>query len=584
MKRCPTCNRVETDETLKFCRVDGATLIDDTSLTDESSATRVLPGSRTGEQAVHTTPPQATTSALDAGARSKAQTGELKQGRSESKVNYVVGGIKQHKIAAVIVLAALVLGGVGVAAYMHARNSEVAIDSIAVLPFVNQNRDADTEYLSDGLTESIINSLTQLPSLRVSPRSSVFQYKGKDIDPLKAARDLGVRAVLTGRMLQRGDNLLVSAELLDVRDNKQLWGEQYNRKVADALAVQQEISREISERLRTKLSGEEQKQLTKRDTTSAEAYQSYLRGRYYWNKRTAENLRKAMEQFQQAADKDPNYALAYVGLSDCYGLLVEYAGAPASETISKSKAFAERALQLDPSLAEAHTSLAWSYCFSWQWDEAEKEFKRALELNPNYPTAHQWYSLMLRDEGRFDESMFEIKRAHELDPLSLIIGQNLAQDYLLIRGDVNAAAEEVRRVVDLDPNYPRGHEVLGWVYLKQGRNSEAIAELQKAVSSGKDRRTLSSLGYAYAISGKRAEALSALKEIEAKYERHEALGQDVAAVYAGLGDKDQVFAWLEKDFQGRVGTLSRIRWELPFESLRSDPRYADLLRRMGLQP
>jgi len=501
-----------------------------------------------------------------------------------SSAEYIVSGIKQHKLAAVIAIVVLAVGIVGLTAYLRARNTEVAIDSIAVLPFVNQNRDPDTEYLSDGLTESIINSLTQLPSLRVSPRSTVFQYKGKDTDPLKVGHDLGVRAVVTGRLLQRGDSLMVSAELLDVRDNKQLWGEQYNRKVADALAVQQEISREISERLRIKLSGEEQKQLKKRDTSSPEAYQSYLRGRYYWNKRTAENLRKAMEQFQRAADDDPNYALAYVGLSDCYGLLVEYAGTSASETTPKAKAFAQRALQLDPTLAEAHTSLAWSYFSSWQWHEAESEFKRAIELNPNYPTAHQWYSLMLRDEGRFDEAVSEMKRAQELDPLALTSSLNVAQNYLLLRGDVNAALEEVRRVVDLDPNYPRGHELLGWIYLKQGRNSEAIAELQKAVSFGSDRRTFGSLGYAYGISGKRAEAESMLKEVQAKYERHEALGQDVAAVYAGLGDKDHVFTWLEKDFQGRVGPLSRIRWVLLFESIRNDPRYADLLRRMGLQP
>jgi TolB-like protein/Tfp pilus assembly protein PilF len=466
--------------------------------------------------------------------------------------------------------------------YLHARNTEVAIDSIAVLPFVNQNRDPDTEYLSDGLTESIINSLTQLPNLRVIPSASAFRYKGKEIDPLAAGKELGVRAILTGRMMQRGDNLTISAALVDVRDNKQLWGEQYNRRVADALAVQQEISREISERLRTKLSGEEQKRLTRRDTSNPEAYAFYLKGRYYWNKRTADNLRKAMEQFQQAADKDPNYALAYVGLADCYGLLVEYAGASATESMSKSRAFAERALQLDDSLAEAHTSLGWSYYLAWRWDEAEKEFKRAIELNPNYPTAHQWYSLLLRDEGRFDQSVVEIKRAQELDPLSLIIGQNVAQDYLLLRGDVNSALEQVRRIIELDPSYPRGHEVLGWVYLKQGRNSEAIAELRKAVSSGNDRRPLSSLGYGYAISGRRAEALSVLKELQAKYEQHEALGQDVAAVYAGLGDEDQAFLWLEKDFHDRTGTLSRIRWLLPFESLRSDPRYADLLRRMGL--
>lgn len=280
-----------------------------------------------------------------------------------SSAEYIVSEIKQHKLAVVMALLVAALGVVGLAAYLHARNTEVTIDSIACLPFVNQNRDPDTEYLSDGLTESIINSLTQLPSLRVSPRSSVFQYKGKDIDPLKAAHDLGVRAVLTGRLLQRGDSLMVSVELLDARENKQLWGEQYNRKVADALAVQQEISREISERLRNKLSGEEQRQLTRRDTSDPEAYQFYLKGRYYWNKRTAENLRKAMEQFQQAADKDPNYALAYVGLADCYSLLEQYTGLPASETLPKARAAVLRALQIDDSLAERTPPSDLSICF-----------------------------------------------------------------------------------------------------------------------------------------------------------------------------------------------------------------------------
>jgi serine/threonine protein kinase/tetratricopeptide (TPR) repeat protein len=499
-----------------------------------------------------------------------------------SSAEYIVTGIKQHKLATVIVLAALVLGGVGLAAYLHARNTEVAIDSIAVLPFLNQNREPETEYLSDGLTESIINNLAQLPNLRVIPTASAFRYKGKDIDPLAAGKQLGVRAILTGRMMQRGDNLIISAALVDVRDNKQLWGEQYNRKVADALAVQQEISREISERLRTKLSGEEQRQLIKRDTRNPEAYAFYLRGRYYWNKRTAENVRKAMEQFQQAADKDPNYALAYVGLADCYLLLELYVGTPASETLPKTKAFAERALQLDDSLAEAHTSLAYAYDGLWQWEKAEQEFKRALELNPSYPTAHQWYCLFLLGEGRFDEGLAEARRAQELDPLSLVIGQIVAIAYLA-RGDVNSSIEQSRKVIDLDPNYARGHEGLGLAYLKQGNFSEAIAELLKAVElSKRERRPLSELGYVYAISGKRTEALAILKELGAKYERHEALGADFASVYAGLGDKDQAFAWLEKDFQARSGLLSRTRWWVSFESLRSDPRYADLLRRMGL--
>jgi len=500
-----------------------------------------------------------------------------------SSAEYIVSGIKQHKLGAVIGLLVLIGSAVGLGLYLHARNTQVAIDSIAVLPFENQNRDPDTEYLSDGLTESIINSLTQLPSLRVSPRSSVFQYKGKDIDPLKAARDLGVRAVLTGRMLQRGDNLMVSVELLDVRDNKQLWGEQYNRKVADALAVQQEISREISERLRTKLSSEEQRQLTRRDTSNPEAYGFYLKGRYYWNKRTADNIRKAIEQFQQAADKDPNYALPYVGLADCYSILEVYLGTPASETLPKARAFAERALQLDNSLAEAHASLGYTYDGLWQWENAEGEFKRALGLNPSYPTAHHWYSLLLLDKGQFDEALTEARRAQELDPLSLVIGQNVAQA-CLARADVNSSIEQARKVIDLDPRYSRGHSQLGLAYLKQGNYSEAIVELQKAVDlpSERDRFSSSSLGYAYGVTGRRAEALAILKELEAKYERHEVLGQDLAAIYAGLGDKDQAFAWIEKDFQAHSGLLARTRWQLPFESLRSDARFADLLRRMGL--
>jgi TolB-like protein/Tfp pilus assembly protein PilF len=480
-----------------------------------------------------------------------------------------------------VVIAVVVAGYVF---YRHGRDTEVAIDSIAVLPFENQTHDPDSEYLSDGVTESIMNNLAQLPNLRVSPRSTVFRYKGKETDALAIGKELGVRAVLTGRLLQRGDSLTISTELLDVRDNKQVWGEQYNRKLADALAVQQEISREITDRLRLKLSGEEQRQLTRRDTANPEGYQFYLKGRYYWNKRTTENLKKAIEQFQQAADKDPNYALAYVGLADCYSLLEIYAGTPAGDTLVKAKAFAQRALQLDGSLAEAHTSLAFADTSLWQWEEAEAEFKRAIKLDPNYPTAHQWYSTLLRGMGRLEESLAETKRAQQLDPLSLIIGQNLAMGYLSL-GDVTSSIEQSKRVIDLDPSFPRGHWALGLAYLKQGRRSEGIAELQKAVDlSEGERELLSHLGYGYAISGKGAAALAILKELQEKYHKHEALAQDVAAIYAGLGDKDQAFAWLEKDFESSSGQLARVRWELPFESLYSDPRFADLLRRMGLKP
>jgi TolB-like protein/cytochrome c-type biogenesis protein CcmH/NrfG len=467
--------------------------------------------------------------------------------------------------------------------YWRGRTTEATIESIAVLPFDNQNRDPELDYLSDGITESLINKLAQLPGLRVVPRTTVFRYKGNQKDAMTVGNELGVRAVLVGRLLKRGDDLIVSAEFIDVRENKQIWGEQYTRSVSDALAVQQEISRKISERLRPALSGEAHRQLATRDTTNPEAYQFYLKGRYYWNKRTAENLKKAMEQFQYAADKDPNYALAYSGLADCYVLLPEYVGSPSAESIPKAIAFAQRALQFDDSLAAAHTSLGYAYENVWQWQESEKEFLRAIELDPNYPTAHHWYALLLRDTGKVDQAIVELKRAQELDPLSRVIGQTLASAYIT-KGDVNNAVEEARRVIELDPNYPRAHDQLGLALLKQGKHEEAMAELRKAVelSQNHDRRTLSSLGFGYAVTGNRAEALTIIQELEQRYAKQEVLGRDVAAVYAGLGDKDQALAWIEKDFQARSGALARMRKEIQFESLQNDPRFIDLFRRMGL--
>ena len=498
------------------------------------------------------------------------------------------GSQKQRRkapvIVGVVVSAVLIAGIYALVSHFRAVGGGVVINSIAVLPFANQSGDPDTEYLSDGLTESITNSLSQLSNLKVIPSTSVAHYKTKGVEAIAAGKELGVRAILTGKILQRGDNLTVSAALIDVQDNKQLWGDQYTRKVADALSVQQEISREISERLRTKLSNEDQKQLIRRDTTNAEAYGFYLKGRYYWNKRTAENLRKAMEQFQLATDKDPNYALAYVGLADCYVVLGDYTGTPTSETIPHAKAFAERALQLDASLAEGHATLGFVAQNLWQWQTAEEHFKRAINLNPNYATAHQWYSLSLLEMGRFAEALTEIKHAQELDPISVIISNNVANDYLAL-GDLNSSMEQSKRLIDLDPNYPRGHEALGSAYLKQHRYPEAIAELLKAINlSPTDSVLQRDLGFTYGVSGKRAEALNILNQLQALYEKQEAFGADVAGVYAGLGDKDKAFEWLEKDYQARNGRLARVRWNTPFDPLRSDPRYADLLRRMGLEP
>ena len=497
---------------------------------------------------------------------------------------------KSHAWIYVVIVGVLLSVGLFFVGRYTAQNTTSAVrtespaKSIAVLPFDNATRNADTEYLSDGISEALINSLTELQQLKVIARSTAFRYKGKQIDPQGVGRELNVRTVLMGVVRQVGDRLNVQVDLVDATTGAQLWGQEYERKLADVLAVKQALVREVTEKLRLKLTGEQQQRLTQRDTTNPEAYQFYLRGRYYWNKRTAENLRKAMEQFQQAADRDPNYALAYVGLSDSYVLLENYAGTPANETLPKAKAFAERALQIDNSLAEAHTSLGYVYNNLWQWKEAEDEFKRAIELNPNYPTAHHWYSLYLLDAGRVAEAKAEIKRAHELDPLSLIIGTTVTYAYLA-EGDATFATAQSKKVVELDPNFPRGHEYLGLAYLEQGRYPEAIAELQKAVElSGRERWPLRDLGYGYAISGKRAEAQAVIKELVGKYEKGHAIGQDLAAVYAGLGDKDQAFAWLEKDFQTRSGLLGWTRWTPAFESLRSDPRFSELLRRIGLQP
>jgi len=450
-----------------------------------------------------------------------------------------------------------------------------------VLPFVNQNHEPDSEYLSDGVTESIINSLTQLPNLKVIARSSVFRYKGKESDPLTAGKELGVRAVLTGRILQRGDNLTISTELIDVRDNKQLWGEQYSEKISDLLSVQREIASKITANLRLKLSGEQQNLVAKHYTDNPEAYQLYLKGRFYWNKRSADGFKKASEQFQQAVDKDPSFALAYVGLADSYSVMEQYGGVPSSEALPKARAAVVRALQIDDSLAEAHASLGLINEHSWQLADAEKEYKRAIELNPNYPTVHHWYALLLAVTGR--DGMAEAKRAQQLDPLSAVIAANVGNHYY-VRGDLNAASEEYKKAIELNPNLGLARSFLGLTYLKQGREQEAMVELQKGVeATGRASQELGALGYGYGVMGKRAEAVAVLRELEEKYARRESPGLYLAEVYAGLGEKDQAFAWLEKDFQARSSLLNLLNF-FPLDPLRDDPRYADLLRRVGLRP
>jgi serine/threonine-protein kinase len=455
------------------------------------------------------------------------------------------------------------------------------IESIAVMPFTNESGNTDTEYLSDGMTETLIKSLSNLPNLNVKPRSSVFRYKGKDTDLRTIAGELNVQAILNGHVVQRDDALTLNLELIDVQRDSVIWTEQYSRKTSELVSLQSDIARDVLSELETKLSGTDLQKVTKSYTNNNEAFQLYLKGRFYWNRRTAENLKKAIEQFRAAADLDPNYALAFVGLADSYALLEQYTGAAPSETLPQARNYAELALRIDDSLAEAHTSLGFVFYSLWKWAEAEKEFKRAIELNPKYPTAHHWYYVYLREMGRYDEALAEIKRAQKLDPMSLVINVSLTRAYLLT-GDVNSFIEQTKRIMELHPNYAPNYSYLGLAYVKQGRHAEAIAEARKAVELERSSLNLSLLGYINAVSGKHLEAKAILKELEERHARREALGREVAAVYAGLGKNDPAFAWLERDFNVRSGELAAMTATPMFDSLRKDPRYADLLQRMDL--
>ncbi|MDQ3665478.1 MAG: protein kinase [Acidobacteriota bacterium] len=500
-----------------------------------------------------------------------------------SSAKYVVSGIKQHKLAVAFAALLLVVVGVGIALFLRARNTEAAIESIAVLPFENKSGNADSEYLSDGLAESLIYRLSQLSNLKVSPRSSVFRYKGQEIDVEKAGKELGVDVVMSGRLIQRGDNLTISVDLIDVRNNRTLWGEQFERKMSDLLATQREIASAITEKLQVRLSGNDTKGITKRYTDDNEAYQLYLKGRFYWNKRTAENIKKAIELLQSATEKDPNFALAYAGLADCYVVASTYTGERASETMPQAKTYARKAIELDPTLAEPHASLGLvTWFLDWKKDEAEKEFKRAIELNPNYPTAHHWYSRHLRGVGRSDEGFKEIKRAEELDPLSLIFINNVAESYV-DHGDLDSADKEFQRMMELDPNFWAAYQTLVWIKVKQEKYEEALAAAQKSIElSNRSNAALGQLGHVYGRLGRTSEAEAIIKELEEKFANKIADGKDLAVVYAGLDDKDKAFDWLEKAFQYRSFHLTGMKIEPLLAPLHNDPRWSDLLRRVGL--
>ena len=478
----------------------------------------------------------------------------------------------------------LILGG-AIYAYLSFFGKHQSIDSIAVLPFTNAGADSSTEYLSDGITESLINTLSQLTDLSVKSRSSVFRYKGKEIDPQKAGKELGVKAVLAGRVSQRGDDLQISAELVDVSNDNQIWGGQYKKKLADILAVQAAISKEISQNLSLKLGGDDEKKLAKHSTENTEAYQLYLKGRFHWNKRTADHLRQAVDYFNQAIEKDPGYALAYAGLASTYAILPEYSGLPAKDYIPRTDAAAKKAIDLDPTLAEPHAALGMiKYAHQWDWAGAETELKRAIELNPNYPTSHHWYSICLRQQGKFEEGYSEIKRAQELDPLSPIINVNVAEALYVMQHD-DQAIEQYQKTLELDPNFPGVYLNLAVLYAEQRKFDEAIRELEKVrqIVGSENPYGLGLLGYVYAMAGKKEDAKSILHQLLDLSRQGYTLSVETAVVYAGLNDIDKAFEWLGKGYDEQNTGLGYLKIGHVWDNLHSDARYTALLKKIGLQ-
>lgn len=534
MKCCPTCQRTYPDATLNFCRFDGATLLLDGSSPDAVQSTLFLP---------------------------VPHSSDLRTTESLPSSSTLLSNPTQP---------------------LRKRTSRKAIDSLAVLPFANSSSDPEFEYLADGMTESIINNLSQIPKLRVMARSTVFQYKNRTVELQAVGQELNVRAVLVGRVLKKRRDLIVGMELVDLLDGSQLWSEQYQTKMSDIIETQEEIARQVTEKLRLKLSNKNRRQLGKRYTDNTEAYQLYLKGRYSWNKRTEEGLLKAVEFFEQAIKKDPQYALAYTGLADTYTMLSVYGGLEPGEAYSKAREAAIRALEIDDKLAEAHTSLAGvKEYYEWDFAGAARKYRRAVKLNPSYSVAHHWYSHHLMAMGHFEEAIGEINLAHKLDPLSLSINVSVGLAFYWGHQFERAAAQ-FNKTLELDSSFALAHLLLGQTYGQQGKHDAAIEELQKARALDETPQVNAILSHAYALSGRRDEAEHLLSELDTLSDRKYVPSYFIAAIYAALDKPDEAFRWLERAFDEHSAWLVWLKVDPKLDALHSDRRFADLLRLIGL--
>ena len=542
-----------------YCLEDGARLLGESSSPDEPATAIQIPQEADPPTRILTSP-------ADTPPRDAAN-------RTRDRLLRAAGALA---LMAVVAIGAYIYNG---------RESSKQISSIAVLPFQNRGDDADTQYLSEGLAESLIYRLSQLPDLKVSPTSTVFRYEGREVDPVAVGKELGVNAVLSGRIVQHGEKLTISVNLVDIRNDRLLWGEQYDRTMSELLSTQREIAREIVEKLRLKVSPDE-KGLTKSYTESNQAYQMYLKGRFYWNKRTDESMHRSIDYYKQAIEADPAFALAYSGLADTYNLISAPEAGGGSESpndvLPKAKAAATRALEIDPDLAEAHVSLAHSlYYYDRDFPGAEREFKKAIELDPRYAVGHHWYAVFLTVSGRFDEALAEIRRAQELDPLSLSINAWVGW-ILSLAGQNEQALEQLLKTKEMDPTFRITLHRLALVYADQGMFDKAIAEAKELSRVSDGRLGTLTLAYIYAQAGMRREALEQVNSRIEMSKNSFVSPASIGMVYALLGDKDTAFKWLERANDEHDLLVLRVKHDPRFRSLRGDPRLDDLMRRMRL--
>ena len=575
MKRCPQCKRVESDNSLAFCRVDGTALIQD-SLNEDSGTIRFNSAPVAGDTPTSVFLPTLT----DPGIRPVKQTTVLPTQHANENENENTRPLpKQKPWLGIVALVALITVTVIVGGYFYSRaNKAKSIESIAVMPFVNGTTNADIEYLSDGMTETLISSLSQLPNLNVKPRSSVFRYKGMETSTQAIAKELDVQAILNGRVVQRGQDLSLFVELIDVALDKVVWSRQYNRKQTDLVTLQTDVARDVSGRLKTKLSGEDEARITKTYTTNPEAYQLYLKGNFYRTKYTEEGSLKGIEYYQKALEIDPNYALAYHGIAEAYDFANDWYLSP-KEAMPKAKAAALKALELDETLAETHYLLGKIvFWYEWDWPAAEREWKRANELDPTYPAN---YPVYLAAIGRFDDALIAQESVQRRLPLDLNMNMDSA-GILLSAGQADRSIEQTRKALELDPSFWWAHQNLGLAYERKKQYAEAIAALEKASSVDNSPSNLGYLGAVYGIAGKYGDAKRVLEELKEISKRRHVSPYNMAVVYAGLNDKDQAFKWLHHAYVARSFGMTQLKVETVLDNLRSDPRFTDLLKRMNL--